>query len=285
MPHKVVILLVFANDKNQPLDEIGKESQAIRKILRDHLDTHPHFHIELLPYSSAEDLFDELRRFNHQTIILHFAGHTNSELWKLHQGVVNANGMAEILNLQQSVHLLFLNGCSNQQQVAAFANAGIPTVIATNEPINDQQAQVFAIEFYKKLSSGKALKTSLQTAFNWAKATASAIGEKRSNRSLVIEDLDSSKEIEWSWGLIETQQNAAQWSLSDVKISPIISEELAEFKAIELKKRWDRLTNKISLMQEAYDNETRIEEQLRTEPMIEKLITDREQVEKEMKGR
>lgn len=86
MPHKAVILLVFANDKNQPLDEVGKESQALRKILRDYLDSHPHFYIELLPYSSAQDLFDELRRFENQTIILHFAGHTNSELWKLHQG-------------------------------------------------------------------------------------------------------------------------------------------------------------------------------------------------------
>lgn len=77
--------------------------------------------------------------------------------------------MAEVLNLQQSIQLLFLNGCSNQQQVAAFAKAGIPTVIATSEPINDQQAQIFATEFYKKLSSGKALKTSLQTAFDWVK--------------------------------------------------------------------------------------------------------------------
>ncbi len=57
MPNKAVILLVFANDVNQPLDEIGKESQALRKILRDNLDSQSHFHIELLPYSSAEALF------------------------------------------------------------------------------------------------------------------------------------------------------------------------------------------------------------------------------------
>lgn len=109
------------------------------------------------------------------------------------------------------------------------------------------------------------------------------MGENRSNRSLDVDDLESDKEVQWSWGLIETQQNAAQWSLADVNVSPLIRKDLADFKALELKKRWDRLSHKINLMQEAYDNETRIEEQLRTEPIIEKLRADREKVEKEMK--
>ncbi len=152
----------------------------------------------------------------------------------------------------------------------------IPTLIATSEPINDHQAQVFASEFYKKLSSEKALKTSLQTAFDWAKATASAVGEKENNRSL---DLENS-EGEWSWGLIENQKNSAQWSLSEVKVSPVIGKDLAEFKAIELKKRWDRLTKKINLMQEQYDLETRVEEKLRINAIIDSTISDREKVEK-----
>ncbi|MCK5918026.1 MAG: hypothetical protein KAG34_06355 [Cocleimonas sp.] len=108
------------------------------------------------------------------------------------------------------------------------------------------------------------------------------MGKNTSNRSLDINDLESNEERQWSWGLIETQKNAAQWSLSEVEIYPVISKSLAEFKVIELKKRWDRLSKKINLMQERYDNETRIEEQLRTEPIIEKLIADRKKVEKEM---
>ncbi|MEE9303838.1 MAG: hypothetical protein V3U84_08625 [Thiotrichaceae bacterium] len=53
-------------------------------------------------------------------------------------------------------------------------------------------------------------------------------------------------------------------------------------KAVELQKRWDRLTRKITLMQEQYDNETRVEEQLRMDPIIEKLMKDKEEVEREM---
>ena len=280
MPNKAVILLVFANDVNRPLDEIGKESQALRKILRDNLDSQSHFHIELLPYSSAEALFDELRRYENQIVILHFAGHTNSELWKLHQGSVNANGIAEVLKLQHSIKLLFLNGCNNKKQVEAFTQANIPAVIATSEPINDQIAQIFATEFYKKLTTGKALKTSLQTAYDWAKATASAI-EK--NNSL---DFDFNEVVkEWSWSLIETQDKAAQWSLSDIEFRPNISKKLSKIKADELQKRWNRLTKKINLLQEQYDNETRVEEQLRIGAILEKVITDREAVEKNLEGK
>lgn len=278
--NKAVILLIFANDKDQPLDEIGKESQALRKNLRDALDSQTDFHIELLPYSSALDLFEELRRFNNQIVILHFAGHTNSELWKLHEGMVNANGMAEVLKLQQSIRLLFLNGCDNHKQVEAFSNANIPAVIATSEPINDQQAQVFATEFYKKLVDGKILKNTLQEAYDWAKATASAIGEDSNpnHRSLDYSD-DHDR---WSWDLIETQNQAAQWSLSDIQIQPIISAHHAEYKAKDLQNRWERLSKKIRLLQEQYDYETRVEEQLRIDSILEKVIADREKVEMEM---
>lgn len=282
MPNKAVILLVFANDVNQPLDEIGKESQALRKILRDSLDSHSHFHIELLPYSSAKALFDELRRYENQIVILHFAGHTNSELWKLHEGSVNANGMAEVLKLQHSIKLLFLNGCNNNKQVEAFAQANIPAVIATSEPINDQIAQVFATEFYKKLTTGKALKTSIQTAYDWAKATASAIEEnKGDSRSLDLDDITK----EWSWGLVETQDKAVQWSLGDIEFRPNISKELSKIKTDDLQKRWDRLTKKINLLQEQYDNETRVEEQLRIDAILEKIIADRETVERSLGGK
>lgn len=283
--NKAVILLVFANDKNQPLDEIGKESQAIRKILRNGLgthDSHSHFEVELLPYSSAQDLFEELRRFNNQIVILHFAGHTNSDLWKLHEGSVNANGMAEVLKLQQSIRLLFINGCDNNEQVEAFSKANIPALIATSKPINDQQAQVFATEFYKKLVDGKALKSNIQDAYNWAKATASAINEGGSNSSL-NRSLDfSDTESAWSWGLIETQDQAAQWSLSEIEFRPNISKQMADYKANELQKRWDRLSKKKYLLEEQYDNETRVEEHLRIDSILDKVKADLKKLEEEM---
>lgn len=282
MINKAVILLVFANDVDDPLDAIGKECQALRKILRDGLDSHPHFHIELLPYSSSEDLFDELRRYSHEIVILHFAGHTDSELWRLHEGNVNAAGMAEVLALQDSIRFLFLNGCQNQQQVAAFAAANIPAVIATSDPVDDQQAQRFATEFYKKLVSKRALKTSLQESFDWAKATAAATDKKADNaqgkRSLRFDKSRGS----WSWKLYESTVGAAQWSLADVTIQPLVSEHLSAKKVDALKKRWDRLTRKITLMQAQYDNETRVEELLRLEPLIDKVIADREAVEREL---
>ena len=276
---KAVILLVFANDKKQPLDEIGKESQSIRKILRDSLDQYSHFEIELLPYSSPQDLFEELRRFNNQIVILHFAGHTNSDLWRLHEGMLNAPGLAEVLALQHSIRLLFLNGCNNHKQVEAFARANIPAVIATSHPVNDRQAQVFATEFYKKLVDSKTLKTTIKEAYDWAKATASAVVSHEDERRSMESD---SAEDNWSWDLIETQDKAVQWSLANIQIQPNISNELAEYKAKDLQNRWDRLSKKIRLLQEQYDNETRVEEQLRIDSILEKVLADRALVEEEM---
>ena len=298
--NKAVILLVFANDLNQPLDQVAKESQAIRKILRDSLDAHSDFEVELLPYSSAEDLFAELRRFQNQIVILHFAGHTTSDLWKLHEGMVNASGMAEVLKFQNSIRLLFLNGCHNHAQVEAFAKANIPVVIATSQPINDQQAQVFATEFYKKLVANKTLNTSIAEAYHWAKATASAIATSTRKRSIEgidawdacdekdeRADKDNNNTLDqWSWDLISTQSSVAsdatQWSLGAAQIQPKINQQLADYKAKDLQNRWDRLTRKISLLQEQYDNETRVEEQLRIDSIVQKVIQDREQVEKQI---
>jgi len=284
--NKAVILLVFANDIKQPLDQVAKESQAIRKILRDSLDAHSNFEVELLPYSSAEDLFAELRRFQNQIVILHFAGHTTSDLWKLHEGMVNASGMAEVLKLQNSIRLLFLNGCHNHAQVEAFAKANIPAIIATSQPINDQKARVFATEFYKKLVASKTLNTTIAEAYDWAKATASAIESSTRKRSMDIDD-NETPEL-WNWDLISTQfpiePKATQWSLGAVQIQPKISQQLADYKAKELQSRWDRLTKKINLLQEQYDNETRVEEQLRIDSIVQKVILDRRQIEKEMQG-
>jgi hypothetical protein len=134
----------------------------------------------------------------------------------LNQGEVNAKGMSEILKLQQSIQLLFLNGCSNNKQVEAFTKANIPAVIATSQPVNDKYAQLFSTEFYKKLTSGEELENSIQDAYDWAKATVSASGmDIKNNRSLILED---DTEEEWSWGLIEIKEKATQWSLRDVEI-------------------------------------------------------------------
>lgn len=57
---------------------------------------------------------------------------------------------------------------------------------------------------------------------------------------------------------------------------------LADKKRKNLQIRWDRLTRKINLLQEQFDNETRIEERLRLELILENAIKDRESLEREI---
>lgn len=64
--------------------------------------------------------------------------------------------------------------------------------------------------------------------------------------------------------------------------SASVSNTLADKKRENLQARWDRLTRKINLLQEQFDNETRIEERLRLEPILDNAIKDRESLEREM---
>lgn len=218
MNQPAVILLVFANDEAQPLNELAKELDALRSTLRHGLKSYvdgrnrEQFDVVTLAYSTTDSLFDELRHYRNRIAIIHFAGHTDSSLWQLNEDVIQAQGVAEILHLQQSLKFLFLNGCDNAEQVELFAKADIPAIIATNAPVDDTQARSFSTRFYQHLISD-GLNTSLQDAFELAKAEVRE-GYNQSSHDQEYRTLTYKKSPKaWSWLLKETKRHAAQWSL------------------------------------------------------------------------
>jgi len=218
MNQPAVILLVFANDESQPLNELAKELDTLRSLLRHGLQQYvdgrgrKQFEIITLTYSSISSLFDELRHYRNRIAMMHFAGHTDSTLWRLNEEAIHAQGIADILRLQQSLRFLFLNGCDNAEQVRLFASAGIPAVIATSAPVNDQTARQFSIRFYEYLLEND-LNTSLTEAFELAKAEIQENdGQEQRYRTLHYKKTLPT----WSWQLTETVHKSAEWCLADL---------------------------------------------------------------------
>lgn len=218
MNQPAVILLVFANDESQPLNELAKELDALRSLLRHGLQQYidgrgrQQFEIITLAYSSISSLFDELRHYRNRIAILHFAGHTDSTLWRLNEETIHAQGIADILRLQQSLRFLFLNGCDNAEQVRLFASAGIPAVIATSAPVDDHVARQFSTRFYEYLLAND-LNNSLAEAFELAKAEV----QEGSEQTQRYRTLHYKKVMpRWSWQLTETVDKSAKWCLADL---------------------------------------------------------------------
>ncbi len=223
---KPIILLASGNDNKSYLEGVPDEADAILEILNSFEDCE----VVHKPFTKPHTLLRVLEEYENRIAIVHFAGHSDSTVWKLDGGTVYAKGLAKFLKHQHSIRLLFLNGCQNKAQVAAFVKAGVPAIIATSRPIEDSIAGSFACHFYESLLSNKG-NVSIQEAYEKAKAKVEAetgkdflsleigslrkVGSKKKGgtRERVK---SSSAEQGWAWGLYPKEGSAIQWKLTSV---------------------------------------------------------------------
>lgn len=211
-PSRPLILLIFANDPTQPLDEIQQEMESLQAILQPVAERLA-YDIQILEYSSVDALIQHLDDNRERLILLHFAGHSNSEVLKLDEGVAHASGLVDKLRACQHLQLLFLNGCNNARQVQRFVEVGIPATIGTSFPIVDTVAREFSENFYTELAKRR---TPISVAFGQARATITTkAGEQ--HRTLNVRSLDESVTAQslpqWAWFLEQTNQH--DWKLEE----------------------------------------------------------------------
>lgn len=195
---KPVILLIFANDRSEFLEGIPEELTTIGNIFE---PFNYAFETVTLPFISPEELLDDLRKYRKRTVVLHFAGHSNSDVWQTHKGKVYIKGIANFIKGSHSIKLLFLNGCNNKDQVKTFFDVDVPNIIATSRPIADEQAKTFAPNFYKSLVSQN---TSIRRAYEDAKASLEVVlenTEEEKRREIDVANLDSWSADKFVWGL------------------------------------------------------------------------------------
>lgn len=206
-----IIFLIFANNREAPLDTLQEEDQEVYKIVsnRSKMDG---FQIHRESFAKIREVNEYLLLYQEQIVLFLFSGHAGRDRLLLEDEVANASGIAEQLGNCPNLKLVVLNGCSTQGQVEHLLNAGVPAVIATSAPVEDKKATQFSISFFQSLCHQY---KSIQEAFNDGIAAAKTIGLNTIQvhrglfqRSRLVEKVPL-------WGLYHAEGNAfaLEWRL------------------------------------------------------------------------
>ena len=207
-----VIFLTFANDREFPdrfLIHLEPEKEAIEYNLIPIQKKFPII-VKTAPTSKSFELIKHLNQFQNQLIIFHFSGHANGTSLSIKAKdekniSYDKSNLASLLDNEENLKLVFLNGCNTHEQVPVLQEIGIPAIIATENSIPDKDAAEFASSFYDSLARGQ----SLINAFLKAKSIIDPSHEKhifRDSKSLILE-----KKV--SWGLYVQDEKMLNWRL------------------------------------------------------------------------
>ncbi|MGB0523527.1 MAG: CHAT domain-containing protein [Flammeovirgaceae bacterium] len=176
--NKPVVFLAFANDRvedaaylrNLP-KELGGIREALHKAVKAGL-------CEVVERANATidqilDVFQDAY-YKDRVAVFHYGGHANGfqlllETMEGAHASAHSEGLVSFLVKQQGLKVIFLNGCSSQQQALDLIEAGIPAVIGTSQSINDEVATSLAIRFYSALGNGAKLERAWHEAVDQVK--------------------------------------------------------------------------------------------------------------------
>lgn len=211
---KPLIILSFANDKDDYLPMVIRERKNIFKTLQNHHDK-GYVQVHKEENTSIADIFDLFNHYNDRIVVFHYGGHAGSTHLQLEtQGgesqLADAVGLAQLMGQQKKLQLVFLNGCATRKQVDLLLSNGVKAVIATSVPIQDQMATEFAEQFYNALAS----QATLEKAFQVARAfVSSKYGTGKNIQAY------TTREISWE-GKEETPTDQIPWGLYSSENTP-----------------------------------------------------------------
>ena len=216
-----VVILAFANDEDDYLKNIRRERKAVYSALRTQNDQRS-INVYKEEGTSTEDLFGLFTRYADRIAIFHYGGHANGTGLRLENPdgsseQANAAGLAQLLGMQKSLKLVFLNGCATQGQVTTLLASGVKAVIATAVPIDDLMATEFAEQFYLALGH----QSTISRAFDTAKAfiqtryeSGPAVGTFRGAFAAGQKE-GVSAGMTWGLYLNDDADDALEWALPD----------------------------------------------------------------------
>lgn len=146
------IIISFANSTDAPLKSITAEDEGIHGILianrRGVYDVHRE------SYATVANMNNAFGAYGNEIAIFHYGGHAGQTSLLFNDQEANGVGIAYQLKPSidaQNLKLVVLNGCSTAKQVDKLLGLGVPAVIATNCPIDDDAAGIFGVELFKNI--------------------------------------------------------------------------------------------------------------------------------------
>ena len=162
---KGVFYLAFANSSEHiQLAGLKEESKKLNDILYP-LKKQDIIQVERDQKAEIDDIRKAIFRFQDRITVFHFAGHAGENQLIFEDQAANARGLAGLLGDEPNLKLVFLNGCSTQQQANLYLNAGVPVLVVSTRNIAEDEAILFSESFYEGLSVGK----SILAAFDYAR--------------------------------------------------------------------------------------------------------------------
>lgn len=161
------IFLAFANDRTDGIGYLRNLPDEARRIhaALESVRTAGLCEVVVRQNATLEDILAVFQHsaYRNRIALFHYAGHANGFQLLLESAAgktaaAAADGLAAFLAQQRALELIFLNGCSTQPQVQELLDAGIATVIATSQAIDDAVATRFAEGFYQSLAGSATLR-------------------------------------------------------------------------------------------------------------------------------
>ena len=155
MNTKPVIFLAFANDVHRPhrfLEALEPEKVGIQTALGNFFSEGGI--VYTAPSSHPDWMMEDLIHFHQDLTIFHFSGHANGTQLQLEdpnseQAFLHKERLKDLLKNAPKLQLVVLNACATSGQVQALKDIGIPALIATNFPVEDEKASMFGTRLYQ----------------------------------------------------------------------------------------------------------------------------------------
>lgn len=216
-----VLFFAFANDRDDYLPMINRERKNLSRILRQ-LNDDGIIHVKAEAGATLEDIFEVLTTYDN-VVVFHYGGHAGGTQLKLEledtstQGA-NAVGLAQLLGMQESLQLVFLNGCATKPQVELLLQHGVKAVIATSVPIQDKMATEFAEQFYYALANHNPITRAFQIATAFIAAKYDDFPAIKTFRGIILEEEMPDKELPWGLFINDNAQETNYWTLPKTAI-------------------------------------------------------------------
>jgi tetratricopeptide (TPR) repeat protein len=232
---KPVIVLTFANDRDNYLYMLNRERKNIFKSLREY-DDKDFIQVVKEETASVDDIFELFNFYRDRIVIFHYGGHANGTHLQLEttegkSQLTNAIGLAQLMGQQKDLILVFLNGCATKKQVELLLNEGVRAVVATSVPIEDEMAVEFAEQFYKALKGQATIENAFKTARAFIKARPGPSREIEIYRHVNWQVKETTAKYEIPWGLYikDNCQEVLKWKLpSSAQEKDLITRKLID---------------------------------------------------------
>lgn len=159
-----VLFLTFANSSESPLPTLQTEDDGLYATLSPRA-LQLHYLIHRDSHATRDSIARALLLYRDYVTIFHYSGHAGRNELVTVGGEAQSEGVAQLLAQCRQLKLVVLNGCSTGGQVRRLLELGVPAVVATSAPVEDNKATIFSKRLYEALAQ----QYTLREAFDFAK--------------------------------------------------------------------------------------------------------------------